>query len=227
MTIDPAPPARLVSVQVGRPRDYVWLGRDLRSSIDKHPVTGPVNVLGTHLEGDEQADPNQHGGPDKAVYAYATEDLDWWSTRLGRHLDAGALGENLTTTGLRLDRSVIGEQWHVGTAVLQVSEPRTPCWKLGMRMGDASFPRAFAKARRPGVLLRVIREGALEAGDLVEVGAVPAHGVRAGEVSAMYYGDAVDVARILAAPELADHWRDWAAHRTIWHIDEELKRRDA
>lgn len=226
MTPPAAPPARLVSVQVGGPRDYVWLGRTLRSSIDKHPVSGPVAVLATHLDGDEQADGNQHGGPDKAVYAYATEDLDWWSTRLGRHLDAGAFGENLTTRGLRLDEAVIGEQWQVGGAVLQVSEPRTPCWKLGMRMGDASFPRAFARARRPGVLLRVLGEGALEAGDAIEVGAVPAHGVRAADVSAMYYGDAVDVARILVAPELADHWREWAAHRTVWHLDEELKRQN-
>jgi MOSC domain-containing protein YiiM len=91
-------------------------------------------------------------------------------------------------------------------AVLQVSEPRTPCWKLGMRLGDPAFPRAFARARRPGVLLRVLREGTLQARDVIEVSSVPAHGVTAAEVTAMYYGDHVDTARIVAAHELAAHW---------------------
>ena len=217
-------PVRLVSVQVGRPRDYVWLGRQLRSGIDKHPVSGPVAVGATGLEGDEQADPQHHGGPDKAVYAYASEDLHWWSTELGRGLGPGAFGENLTTRGLDLCTAVIGEQWQVGTAVLQVSEPRTPCWKLGMRMGDASFPRAFARARRPGVLLRVLRAGRLQVDDRVQVSRVPGHGVTAGDVAAMYYGDRVDAGRILAAPELAAHWREWAAHRTVWHLADERER---
>lgn len=211
----------IVSVQVGLPRDYVWLGRELRSSIDKHPVSGPIAVLPRHLEGDEQADPHNHGGPDKAVYAYATEDLEWWSDALGRSLSPATFGENLTTRGLELRTAVIGEQWHVGTAILQVTEPRTPCWKLGMRMGDASFPRAFARARRPGVLLRVLREGRLQAGDRIEVGARPNHGVTAGDVTAMYYGEHADATRVLGAPELASHWREWAAHRTIWHLANE------
>lgn len=217
---DPADP-EIVSVQVGLPRDYVWLGRELRSSIDKHPVSHPVAVLPTHLEGDEQSDPENHGGPDKAVYAYASEDLEWWSASLGRALGPGAFGENLTTRGLDLRAAVIGERWQVGTAILQVTEPRTPCWKLGLRMGDAAFPRAFARARRPGVLLRVLREGHLQAGDRIVVDAAPPHRVTAGDVTAMYYGDRVDAAHILAAPELASHWQDWAAHRTIWHLANE------
>ena len=133
-------------MQVGRPRDYEWLGRQLRSGIEKHPVTGPVSVLATHLDGDEQADPEHHGGQDKAVYAYASEDLRWWAQTLGgAALDPGVVGENLTTQGMDLRDAVIGEQWRVGSALLQVSEPRTPCWKLGMRMQDPRFPRAFAR----------------------------------------------------------------------------------
>ena len=136
----------IVSVQVGRARDYEWLGRRLRSSIDKRPVAGRVRVLATRLDGDEQADPEHHGGHDKAVYAYASEDLRWWAQELDRPgLDPGAFGENLTTTGIDLRDVVIGEQWRVGSALLQVSEPRTPCWKLGMRMQDPRFPRAFAE----------------------------------------------------------------------------------
>lgn len=216
-----AVPARVESLQVGRPRDYVWLGRPLRSGIDKRPVTVPLAATHTGLEGDGQADTRQHGGRDKAVYAYAMEDVAWWSTLLGRELGPAAFGENLTTRGLRLTAAVIGEHWHVGSAVLQVSEPRTPCWKLGMRFGDTTFPRALPRARRPGVLLRVLREGRLPAGDRIEVGDVPDHGVRATDVSALYYGDG---GRILAAPELAGDWPEWAAHRTVWHDDEDRRR---
>ncbi len=219
--------ARLLSVNVGTPLDYTWLGRTLRSSIVKHPVPGPVAVLSTHLEGDEQADPRQHGGADKALYAYAVEDYAWWSTELGRPLGPATFGENLTTMGLDLASAVVGERWHVGSAILEVSEPRTPCWKLGMRMGDAAFPRKFGAARRAGVLLRVVQQGSLRTGDTIEVRTVPAHGVTAAEVIAMYYGDPVDRGRVLAAPQLAKHWRDWAAHRTIWHLDEEQKRAEA
>jgi len=217
----------LVSVQVGTPQDFVWLGRPLRSSIVKDPVRGSVAVTSTHLEGDEQSDPAQHGGPDKAVYAYAVEDLDWWAHQLGRAMPPGMCGENLTTRGLDLREATIGEQWRVGTAVLQVTEPRTPCWKLGMRMGDKLFPRAFAQARRPGVLLRVLQTGHLQAGHSIEVVGVPAHGIRAADVTALYLGDDLDAAHVLAAPELAAHWQGWAPHRTIWHLDEERKRGEA
>jgi MOSC domain-containing protein YiiM len=157
------------------------------------------------------------------VYAYAAEDLAWWSDELGRDLGPAAFGENLTTLGLKLRNAVIGEQWCIGTAVLQVSEPRTPCWKLGMRLGDPAFPRAFARARRPGVLLRVLR-GTLQARDVIEVSSVPAHGVTAAEVTAMYYGDHVDTARSWRRTSWQLTGREWEAHRTIWHLDEERKR---
>lgn len=217
-------PPSLRSVQVGRPRDYSWLGRPLTSSIAKEPVTGEVAVHATHLEGDEQADPGQHGGPDKAVYAYAWQDLQWWSAQLGRPVPPGSMGENLTVEGLDLRGAVIGEHWRVGTALLQVSEPRTPCWKLGMRMGDAAFPRAFAQAGRPGVLLRVLSQGSLQVGDSVTPEHRPAHGITAGEVFAVYVGRSRDLEKVLNAPELAAHWHAWAQHRTVWHLDEERKR---
>lgn len=214
----------VVSVQVGRPRDHQWLGRVLRTGIFKSPVDGPVRVRGVNLDGDDQADRAQHGGADKVVYAYAREDQDWWAGELGRPLDPGAFGQNLTTAGLDLGRAVIGERWRVGTAVLQVSEPRTPCWKLGLRMGDRGFPRRFAAARRTGVLLRIDTEGVLQAGDAVEVLSRPAHGVTCDVVNRVYYGDEPDVAVLHTAPELAAHWREWADHRTVWHLDEERRR---
>ena len=157
----------LLSVQVGGPQLYEWLGRQVETSIFKEPVAGPVAVRGHNLEGDEQSDRKNHGGTDKAVYAYAREDLDWWEAELGRPAGNGLFGENLTTSGLDLTNAVIGQVWRVGTAVLQVSEPRTPCWKLGLKMGDPGFPRRSAASRRPGVLLRILAEGVLQAGDPV------------------------------------------------------------
>lgn len=202
----------------------MWLNREMSTSIAKVPVTGPVEVRATGLVGDQQADPAQHGGTDKAVYAYAVEDLEWWSGQLRRPVPPASFGENLTVSRLDLSTAVVGEQWQVGTAVLEVSEPRTPCWKLGMAMGDRLFPRAFAAARRPGVMLRVLRNGHLQAGDEVVLGHRPSHGVTVADVFGMYLGDRSVTSRVLGAPELAHHWQAWAAHRTVWHVDEERKR---
>lgn len=217
--------ARLLSVQVGGPKSYEWLGRTLVTSIFKESVTGPVPVRRHNLEGDDQSDRNSHGGADKAVYAYAREDQDWWESELGKPVPRGFFGENLTTAGLDLTNAVIGETWRVGTAVLQVTEPRTPCWKLGLRSGDPLFPRRAAKSRRPGVLLRVLQEGVLQAGDPVDIVARPAHGVTAAGINRIYYGDDRDLTPIRTTPELAAHWRGWADHRTIWHEDDERRGR--
>ncbi len=207
----------VLSVQVGRPRSYTWLGRSVVSSIFKDPVSGPVQLRHSNLTGDEQADQDNHGGLDKAVYAYAREDEDWWQTELGRDVPNGTFGENLTTTGLDLTNAVIGQIWSVGTAVLQVTQPRTPCWKLGLRMGDKSFPRRAAASRRPGVLLRVLTEGVLEQGEPVVPLSTPSHGVTAAAINRIYYGEDKDLRPLFETPELAAHWRGWAEHRTIWH----------
>jgi MOSC domain-containing protein YiiM len=214
-------PPSLLTVCVGQPRTYEWLGHDLVTSIRKEPLTGPVRVLATSLEGDRQADAAQHGGADKAVYAYAREDALWWSARLGTPPRPSQFGENLATTGLELGRCVIGETWRIGTAVLQVSEPRTPCWKLGLLMGDPRFPRRFAAAGRTGLLLRVLETGTLQAGNAVVVTHTPAHGVTVEMVNDIYYRRSSDLEPLHAAPELAAHWREWASHRTVWHLEDE------
>lgn len=228
MSLEPValPPAGAVlSVQVGGPRTWRWLGREVVTSIVKHPVAGPVRVRHHNLEGDDQSDRKSHGGADKAVYAYAREDEDWWESELGRRVPGGSFGENLTTVGLDLTGAVIGQTWRVGTVVLQVSEPRTPCWKLGLAFGDPGFPRRAAAARRPGVLLRVLREGTLQAGDAVTLDQPPAHGVTAADINRIYYGDVKDLSALLDTPELAAHWRGWAEHRTVWHEDDERRGR--
>jgi MOSC domain-containing protein YiiM len=160
--------ARIVAVSVGRPRTVLWHGREVTSAIWKEPVTGPVRVSGVNLHGDDQADRRVHGGPDKAVYAYAAEDYAWWSEQQG--LIAGpAFGENLTTSGIDLRACHIGDRWHVGSAVLEVAQPRQPCFKLGIRMADDMFPGRFAAARRPGAYLRIMEPGDVEAGDPITV----------------------------------------------------------
>ncbi len=137
---------RLVSVNVGRPRTFPWRDGVVTTSIWKSPVTGRIAVRGVNLSGDDQSDRDAHGGPDKAVYAYATADYAFWHAQLGRQLDPGTFGENLTIDGLDVSGALVGERWQIGSALFEVSQPRVPCYKLGIRMADPEFPRRFAAA---------------------------------------------------------------------------------
>ena len=176
---------RVVSVNVGRPKQVgVRGGRPIMSAIGKIPVAHPVKVAGVNVEGDEQADRRVHGGPDKAVYAYAAEDTAWWSARLARpDLGPGAFGENLTLEGIDVTGALIGERWRIGTVELEVCQPRQPCFKLGLRFGDPQMVRLFAHAGRPGAYLRILAEGVLEPGDQVDITHRPSHGVTIGLVA--------------------------------------------
>jgi MOSC domain-containing protein YiiM len=165
---------QIVSVNVGRPQLVEWHGRTVKTAIFKEPVDGPVLASDVNLSGDDQADRRVHGGPDKSVYAYAADDYEWWGSQLGNRLGPGTFGENLTTDGIDLGQSRIGDRWHVGEVVFEVAQPREPCFKLGLRMGDAAFVGRFEEARRPGVYLRIIEPGMVAAGDaIVVVPAVP------------------------------------------------------
>lgn len=203
-------PFSIVSVNVGRPREVEYRGRRVKSSIWKSPVSGCVEVRGVNLDGDDQADREVHGGPDKAVYAYALEDARFWEDELGRPLEPGAFGENLTTSGIDLSRSLIGDRWQMGTATLQVSQPRSPCWKLGMKMDDPVFPKRFTRAGRPGAYLRIVEEGALAAGDGIRVVERPSHGVSVGDVFRIFSRDRREAGRLLSVPELSEDWKAWA-----------------
>ena len=168
---------RVTSVNVGAVREVLWRGRRVTTGIWKSPVAGRVAIRGVNLDGDDQADRSVHGGPDKAVYAYALEDYDFWHERAGVDVQAGLFGENLTVEGLDLASALAGERWSVGTTLLEVAQPRMPCYKLGIRMGDPGFPRRFLDAARPGAYLRIVREGDVGAGDPVLVTSRPTHGV--------------------------------------------------
>ena len=201
--------SRILSVNVGRPRTIEWHGRRVRTSIFKDPVEGPVLAADVNLSGDVQADRRVHGGPDKAVYAYAVDDYSWWESQLGETLGPGTFGENLTTDGIDLGQSRIGDRWHVGEAVFEVAQPREPCFKLGIRMGDADFVDRFEEARRPGAYLRIIRPGEVAAADLITV--VPADPPAIRLVELLDDPTPEFLQRILADGRVPRGWRNAAA----------------
>ena len=168
---------RVVSVNVGRPAPLSTGRRVVQSAIGKAPVEGPVAVRGVNVEGDDQADRTVHGGPDQAVYAYASEDIAFWADVTGLELGPGAFGENLTLEGLDPSDARIGERWRIGTVELRVTAPRIPCFKLEARMGVRGFQKQFLHAGRPGAYLAIEQEGVLQAGDTVEILHRPAHDV--------------------------------------------------
>jgi MOSC domain-containing protein YiiM len=204
--------ARVVSVNVGEPRTVAWRGREVTTAIWKEPVEGRVTLRGVNLVGDDQADRRVHGGVDKAVYAYAVEDYDWWAASTGA-LAPGTFGENLTTTGIDLGGCRIGDRWRVGTAELEVAQPRQPCFKLGIRMGDDAFPERFAEAGRPGAYLRIVTPGEVGAGDAIEVRAADEPAVPLLALVTDPIEERV-LRRVAADPRVPEGWRR-AAARTL------------
>lgn len=169
--------ARVVSVNVGAIRQVEWEGEIISTGIWKNPVEGRVALRGVNFVGDDQADRTVHGGPDKAVYAYAVEDYDFWRDEHGVETQPGLFGENLTVEGIDLSAAVIGERWSVGSCILEIAQPRLPCYKLGIRMHDPYFPRRFQAAKRMGAYLRIVEEGDVGAQDAITVVGRPSHGI--------------------------------------------------
>jgi MOSC domain-containing protein YiiM len=203
---------KLLSVNVGGPREVEFGGERVRTSIFKSPVAGRVRVRALNLDGDQQSDLSVHGGIDKAVYAYPSEHYPFWKRELGlAELPWGAFGENLTTEGLVDDAVAIGDHLRVGTAELVVTQPRMPCFKLGIRFGRADVVKRFQKSGRTGFYLAVVQEGELGAGDAIEL--VPSRDERISVADAMRA--AIDrradrdlVRRIGALPALSESWRE-------------------
>jgi MOSC domain-containing protein YiiM len=160
----------LISVNVGRPREVEFHGRTVVTSIFKSAVAGSVHVSPTNVDGDQQSDLTVHGGHAKAVYGYPSEHYAFWKRELGvEELPWGAFGENLTTEGL-LERTLrIGDRLRVGTVELEVTQPRYPCFKLGVRFGRDDMVKLFSKSGRSGFYFSVVREGIIQAGDRVEM----------------------------------------------------------
>ncbi|MBX9581769.1 MAG: MOSC domain-containing protein [Gemmataceae bacterium] len=160
---------RVVSVNVSLPKAVLAGGREVRTGIFKEPAGGRVAVRRLNLAGDAQADLSVHGGLNKAVYAYPAEHYPAWQAETGRAFPFGRFGENLTTEGLLEDEVRIGDVFRFGTAVLEVAQPRMPCFKLAIRMNDPGFPKRFMKSGRTGFYLRVVEEGDVAAGDGIGV----------------------------------------------------------
>ena len=202
--------ASVRSVNVAAIRTVEIDGEAVPTGIYKTPVAGRVSLHGVNLAGDDQADRQNHGGPDRVVYAYAREDYDWWSERLGRQLAPGTFGDNLTLDGIDVSGAKIGERWSVGSTMLQVTSPRVPCFKLAHVMNDNRFIKEFARALRPGAYLRVLEEGEIGAGDAAAiVEPRPTHDLSVREMARIFLFDRANVRALLAAPELPDSWRTW------------------
>lgn len=158
---------KLLSVNIGSPAKVP--GAKMPSGIYKTPVTHAVRVHALGLDGDAVCDTRHHGGPDQAVYIYGQADYDWWSRELGQILAPGTFGENLTITDLFSAEYNIGDRFHIGEVILEVTAPRIPCGTLAKRMRDKEFPNRFREAERPGLYCRVIGEGDVRQGDAVRI----------------------------------------------------------
>ena len=199
------------SVNVGMPREIPGTGGAIVSGIVKEPVSGPVAVGATNLAGDRQADLSVHGGLDKAVYAYPIEHYGFWGRELQRDdLAPGWFGENLTTEGLLEDDVLVGDLLRAGSALLEVSHPRVPCFKLAARMGDPGFGRPFLLSGRVGFYLRVLEEGELETGDPLTRERRGEGGLSIRTAARLLDSGAspVDLESAAAVPALAEGWRE-------------------
>ena len=203
---------QVLSVNVGRPREVEWRGERVRTSIWKSPVAGRVAVRPTNLAGDEQSDLSVHGGAEKAVYVYPNEHYAFWREELpGVELGFGHFGENLTSQGLLEGEVSIGDRLRIGSAEFQVTQPRVPCFKLGLRFGRPDLVKRFLRAGRSGFYLAVLREGELGAGDAIERLRVATPSLSVAEVAGLYAGRVTDRERLRFASELAGlpaNWRD-------------------
>ncbi|HET9690519.1 MAG TPA: MOSC domain-containing protein [Acidimicrobiales bacterium] len=201
----------LVAVSVAQPEEVAgWRhrGHGVRTGIRKRPVAAATLALSTtNLEGDGQADLAVHGGPDKAVYAYPSEHWPVWEAEIGRPFGPAAFGENLTTAGATEDDVRIGDRWHWGDAVLEVCQPRTPCFKLALHSGTAEVGRRMRATGRSGWYLRVLRTGTVPTAGPVAVEAHPAGVTVAAVTAAARSGDPDAIAAVLAVAALADEWR--------------------
>jgi MOSC domain-containing protein YiiM len=202
---------KIISVNVGLPREVTWKGKTVSTGIFKSPVTGRVAVRKHNLGGDRQADLSVHGGPTKAVYVYPVQHYDYWRGELpDEELGWGSFGENLTVEGLDEESVSIGDEFRVGTARLVVTEPRMPCFKLGVRFGRADMVKRFLASQRTGFYFGIVEEGHLEAGDTLEVLAKHPAGLTVSEVTRLYSTDRENaelLRKALAVSVLPEKWR--------------------
>jgi MOSC domain-containing protein YiiM len=204
---------KLVSVNVGLPRPVNWREKSFTTAIFKEPVHGRVTLRTLNLDGDRQADLSVHGGAEKAVYVYPAEHYDYWRSELsGLELPWGSFGENFTTTGLVEDAINIGDRLSVGSAEVMVTQPRLPCYKLGVKFGRADMVKRFSDSQRTGFYVAVLREGEVGTGDTIELLDRDAHGITVADIARLYLRDEEDLEkmrRALMIEALPEAWRTY------------------
>lgn len=202
---------KVISVNVGLPRTVAWRGREVTTGIFKEPVQGKVALRRLNLEGDRQADLSVHGGPDMAVYAYPSEHYSYWRKELpGMELPWGMFGENFSTEGLLEGETNIGDRFRMGSAELQVTQPRMPCYKLGLKFGRDDIVKRFLASRRTGFYFRVLKEGQVEAGDAIELVSGDESKVSVADIVRLYVKEDTNpqlLKRVLELEPLAPSWR--------------------
>jgi MOSC domain-containing protein YiiM len=202
---------RVLSVNVGMPREVPWNGGTVLTGIFKDPVASAVPLRKLNFDGDGQADLSVHGGRDKAVYAYPSEHYGDWQALLGRSLLPGAFGENLTTEGLIEDQVHIGDEFRIGTARLVVTQPRMPCYKLGIRFGHPGMVKTFLQRGRPGIYFAVVEEGHVGPGDFIEQVHADERHITVTDMLHLIVNREpapADLRRLLEVPALAGVWRE-------------------
>lgn len=204
---------KIVSVNVGLPREVTWKGRTVLTGIFKEPVEGRVRLRSLNLDGDRQADLTVHGGADKAVYAYSIGHYDYWRRELPDiNLPWGMFGENLTTEGLSEDVVNIGDRFRIGTAEVIVTQPRLPCYKLGIKFGRADMVKRFLASHLTGIYFSVVQEGEVGTGDTVELLSQDENHVTVADITRLYVRETADLDllhRAIQVQALPTGWRDY------------------
>lgn len=187
-----------------------WTDSGNRTGIHKIGVEGLIQFGNDGLVGDNVVDRVNHGGYHKAVYAYAREDAEWWEKKIGREIEAGQFGENVTTAGIDVTGAVIGERWQIGDLLLEVSEPRIPCRIFSGFWERPTLIKEFTAANRPGAYLRIIDEAMIERGATIEVVHRPTHGITIGDIFAAKSGERAKISEIAQVKELSTEYQKWA-----------------
>jgi MOSC domain-containing protein YiiM len=213
---------RLISVNVGLPREVMWHGKPVSTGIFKSPVSGRVGLRKLNLDGDRQADLSVHGGVYKAVYCYQLVHYEFWKQELpGRELPRAAFGENFTVDGPEENEIFLGDRYSVGSAEVVVAQPRLPCYKLGIRFGDDGMVKRFFDARRSGFYLSVGREGEVEVGDEMKLVASDPNKVPVSEIMHLYAAkhyqadDVAAIERLLQVEAVPESWKGYFRERLI------------
>lgn len=204
---------KVISVNVGLPREVIWKGKTVLTGIFKEPVEGRIRLRSLNLEGDQQADLTVHGGANKAVYAYPVEHYAYWRGELPEmELPWGMFGENLTIEELSEDAVNIGDRFRVGTAEVMVTQPRMPCYKLGIKFGRADMVKRFLASRLTGIYFSVVQEGEVGAGDTLELISQDENNITVADITRLYVRETDDLEllqRILQVQALPSGWRDY------------------